>query len=59
MALFSWAWKSVQMMTAVMKFKEKLLLERNTTTNLESVLKSRDNTLLTKVHIVKARYKNK
>ena len=47
------------MMTAVMKFKEKLLLEGNTTTNLESVLKSRDNTLLTKVHIVKARYKNK
>ena len=47
------------MMTAVMKFKKKLLLGRKTMTNLDSVLKSRDNTLLTKVHIVKARYKNK
>ena len=36
-----------------------LLLERKTMTNLDSVLKSRDNTLLTKVQILKARYKNK
>ena len=31
-----------------------LLLGRKAMTNLDSVLKSRDNTLLTKVHIVKA-----
>ena len=31
-----------------------LLLERKAMTNLESLLKSRDSTLLTKVHIVKA-----
>ena len=31
-----------------------LLLGRNTMTDLDSVLKSRDITLLTKVHIVKA-----
>ena len=36
-----------------------LLLGRKTMTNLDSVLKSRDNTLLTKVQILKARYKNK
>ena len=31
-----------------------LLLERKAMTNLDSILKSRDITLLTKVHIVKA-----
>ena len=31
-----------------------LLLERKAMTNLESILKSRDTTLLTKVHIIKA-----
>ena len=31
-----------------------LLLERKTTTNLDSVLKSKDITLPTKVHIIKA-----
>ena len=31
-----------------------LLLGRKATTNLDSILKSRDNTLLMKVHIVKA-----
>ena len=36
------------------KIKRHLLLERKTVTNLESVLKSRDITLPTKVHLVKA-----
>ena len=35
--------------------KRCLLLGRSTITNLDSVLKSRDITLLTKIHIVKAR----
>ena len=36
------------------KFKRRLLLGRNAMTNLDSVLKSKDITLLTKVHIVKS-----
>ena len=36
------------------KIKRHLLLERISMTNLDSVLKSRDVTLLTKVHIVNA-----
>ena len=36
------------------QIKRHLLLERKVTTNLDSILKSRDNTLLRKVHIVKA-----
>ena len=36
------------------EIKRHLLLERKAMTNLDSVLKSRDFTLLTKVHIVKA-----
>ena len=50
---FSWAPKSLQMVTAAMKLRV-LLLQRKTMTNLDSVLKSRDSTLLTKVSIVKA-----
>ena len=42
------------MVTAAMKLKRHLLLGRKAMTNLDSVLKSRDITLLTKVHIVKA-----
>ena len=43
------------MVTEVMKLKDAcLLLERKTMTNLDSMLKSRDITLLTKVCIVKA-----
>ena len=34
--------------------KGHLLLERKTMTNLDSILKSRDSTLLIKVHLVKA-----
>ena len=41
------------MVTAVRKLKH-LLLGRKAMTNLDNVLKSRDITLLTKVHIIKA-----
>ena len=37
------------------EIRRQLLLGRKATTNLDSVLKSRDITLLTKVHIVKAK----
>ena len=36
------------------EIKRRLLLGRNAMTNLDSILKSRDITLLTKVHLVKA-----
>ena len=42
------------MVTIGMKFKRRLLLGRKTMTNLDSILKSRDIILPTKVHIVKA-----
>ena len=43
------------MVTAAMKFKKRcLLLGRKAMKNLDSALKSRDITLPTKVHIVKA-----
>ena len=42
------------MMTAVMKLKERLLLGRKVMTNLDSILKSRDIPLPTKVRMVKA-----
>ena len=45
--------KSLQMVTAAMKLRC-LLLGRKAMTNLDSMLKSRDITLLTKVHLVKA-----
>ena len=53
LTLFFWAPKSLQMVTAAMKLRH-LLLGRKAMTNLESILKFRDITLLTKVHIVKA-----
>ena len=46
--------KSLQMVTAAMKLKDALLLERKAMTNLDSILKSRDITLPTKVCLVKA-----
>ena len=46
--------KSLQMVTAAMKFKNHLLLGRNAMTNLDSILKSKDIILLTEVHLVKA-----
>ena len=42
------------MVTAAMKFKRRLLLVRKVMTNLDSIFKSRDITLLTKVHLLKA-----
>ena len=51
--LVLWAPKSLQMVTAAMKLRH-LLLGRIATSNLESILKSRDNPLPTKVCIVKA-----
>ena len=51
--LFLGAPKSLQMVTAAMKFKRRLLLGRKAMTNLDSILKSRDVTLLTKICLVK------
>ena len=51
--LSSWAPKSLQMVTAAMKLRH-LLPGRKAMTNLDSILKSRDITLPTKVHLVKA-----
>ena len=42
------------MVTAAMKIKRHLLIGRKSMANLDSTLKNRDVTLLTKVHIVKA-----
>ena len=39
--------------TEAMKLKDACSLEGKTMTNLDSILKSRDITLLTKIHIVK------
>ena len=50
--LFSWAQKSLQILTAAVQ--SKMLLGRKAMTNLDSILKSRDITLPTKVHLVKA-----
>ena len=54
LTLFFWAPKSLQMVTAAMKFKKRLLLGRTVMTNLDSILKSKDITLPTKVHLNKA-----
>ena len=53
--LYFWgAPKSLQMVTAAMKLKVHFLLGRKAMTNLDSILKSRDITLPTKVCLVKA-----
>ena len=52
--LFSWAPKSLQMVTCSHEIKRCLLLGRKAMTNLDSILKSRDITLPTKVCVVKA-----
>ena len=52
--LFWGAPKSLQMVTAAMKLKDAYSLGRKVMTNLGSILKSRDITLPTKVHLVKA-----
>ena len=46
--------KSLQMVTATTKLKDTCSLGKKVMTNLDSILKSRDVTLLTKVHLVKA-----
>ena len=46
--------KSLQMVTTAMKLKDTWLLGRKAMTNLDSILKSRDVSLPTKVHLVKA-----
>ena len=51
--LFSWARKSLQMVTAAMNLRH-LLLGRKTMTNLVKILKSRDIILPTKVRLGKA-----
>ena len=53
--LYFWrAPKSLQMVIAAMKLKRRLLLGRKVMTNLDSIFKSRDITLSTNVHPVKA-----
>ena len=52
-ALFFWAPKSLHMVTSY-EIKRCLLLGRKAVTNLDSILKSRDIILPTKVHLVKA-----
>ena len=46
--------KSLQMVTCSHEIKSHLLFGRKAMTNLDSILKSRDITLLTKYHLVKA-----
>ena len=54
-AEFIWgAPKSLQMVTAAMKLKDSYSLEGKLLTNLDSILKSRDITLPTKIYLVKA-----
>ena len=52
--LFWGAPKSLQMVTAAMKLKDACPLGRKAMTNSDSILESRDITLPTKVHLVKA-----
>ena len=54
LTLFFWAPKSLQMVIAAMKLKDAYSLEGTLMTNLDSIFKSRDITLLTKVRLVKA-----
>ena len=53
LTLFFWAPKSLQMVTAATKLRC-LLTGRKAVTNLDSILKSRDVTLSTKIRLVKA-----
>ena len=52
--LFSWAPKSQQMVTAAMKLKDACSFLRKVMNNLDSILKSKDITLSTKVWLIKA-----
>ena len=51
---FGGALKSLQIVIAAMELKRRLLLGRKVMTNLDSIFKSRDITLPTKVCLVKA-----
>ena len=53
LTLFCGAPKSLQVVIAHMKLKKHLLLGRKVMTNLDSILKSRDITLPTKVCLIK------
>ena len=48
-----WAPKSLQMVTAAMKLKDACSFKKKAMTNLDSILKSRDITLPTKLRLVK------
>ena len=52
--LFSWAPKSLQMVTAAMKLKDACSLEEKLEQSRQHIIKSRDMTLPTKVRLVKA-----
>ena len=54
LTLFFWAPKLLQVVIAAMKLKDAYSLGGKIMTNLDSILKSRDITLPTKVHVVKA-----
>ena len=54
LTLFWGAPKLLQMVIAAMKWKDAYFLGKKVMTNLDSMLKSRDITLPTKVHLVKA-----
>ena len=54
LTLFLGAPKSLQMVIAAMKLKDACSLEEKLMTNLDSILKSREITLPTKLHLVKA-----
>ena len=54
LTLFFWAPKSLQMVIAAMKWKDTYTLEGKLWPNLDSILKIRDITLSTTVHLVKA-----
>ena len=51
---YFWVPKSLQMVTAAMKLKDAYSLEEKVMTNLDSIFKSRDITLPTKVYLIKA-----
>ena len=50
--LFSWAPEPLQMVTVAMKLRH-LLIGRKAMKNLDSIIKSRDITLMTKVYLFK------
>ena len=53
LSFFFGAPKSLQMVTPARKLKDACSLEKKAVTNIDNILKSRDSTLPTKVHLVK------